>query len=73
METYPDWKIYSWRFIRTFLATLGVQLLLVSAVLSNTDKLVIALETAAIVALAKALRDTFSEKDEESVINKIPL
>ena len=73
METYPDWKIYAWRFIRTFFATLGVQLMVVGTVVSNTDKFIIALETATIVAIAKALRDTFSDKDEENVINKIPL
>ena len=47
--------------------------MVVGTVVSNTDKFIIALETATIVAIAKALRDTFSDKDEENVINKIPL
>lgn len=78
---YPQWKILVWRFVRTgFAAGLSV-LATVTVVLqpdlSNIKEWTLALVSAFLAgfisAVAKGLRDHFSDGDQESKVNKLPL
>lgn len=78
---YPDWKKWIWRFVRSGLAGgLGsvISLNLVLK-LDLSDARTYTLATAAafisgfISAGSLALRDTISQEDKTSAINKMPL
>jgi putative flippase GtrA len=80
-SNYPDWKKWIWRFVRSGLAgglgsVISLNLVLkldLSDVQTYTMATAAAFISGFISAGALALRDTLSQEDKSSAINKLPL
>lgn len=80
-KEYPYWKILAWRFVRTAVAGGAGAVVAVTVVLkpdlANIKEYSFALLAAfiagAVSAVALWVRDTFGNRDKDSVVDKLPL
>lgn len=76
-QPYPLWKKVVWRFVRVFIATLLVELAAhLDAIGGLGDVyplLILPAVSAAVVALAKAIREWVASEDYTNLLHKLPV